>query len=134
MDTVGLTSITVVRRILAFSAFVEVGTGIALLIAPAFVLPLLIGSPAAEGWLPLGRCFGIALLALSVACWPGHAPGGGLPAFRGLLSYNGLVALYLGVLGTAGQWKGVLLWPAVALHALIAVALVLLWRRGPVRN
>jgi hypothetical protein len=122
------------RRILAFSAVIEAGTGVALLIAPAFVLTLLIGRTAAEGWLPLGRCFGIALLALAMACWPGREPGGGPPAFRGLLSYNGLIALYLATLGAAGQWKGLLLWPAALLHALIALALILLWRRGRVRN
>jgi hypothetical protein len=122
------------RRLLAFSAFVEAGTGIALLIAPAVVLPLLIGSTAAEGWLPLGRCFGIALLALAMACWPRREPAGGSPAFRGLLSYNGLIALYLAVLGAGGQWKGPLLWPAVALHAVITLTLILLRRRGPVRN
>jgi hypothetical protein len=134
LDTLGLKSLTAMRRILGFSALVEAGTGIALLIAPAFVLPLLIGSTATEGWLPLGRCFGIALLALVMACWPEREPGGALPAFRGLLSYNGLIALYLTFLGTTGQWKGLLLWPAIVLHALIAVAVIVLWRRGPVRN
>jgi hypothetical protein len=134
LETPGLTSPTAMRRILAFSAFVEAGTGVALLVAPALVLPLLIGSAAAEAWLPLGRCFGIALLALAVACWPARTPGGGLPAFRGLLSYNLLVALYLATLGAGGQWKGLLLWPAVVLHALITLALIVLWRRGAVRN
>jgi hypothetical protein len=122
------------RWILAFSAYAEAGTGVDLLIAPAFVLQLLVGGIVAEGFLPLGRCFGIALLALALACWPGREAGGGLPAFRGLLSYNGLIALYLATLGAAGQWNGLLLWPAVVVHALVAFALLLPWRRGPVRN
>jgi hypothetical protein len=122
------------RRILAFSAIVEAGTAVALLFAPAVVLHLLIGSTAAEAWLPLGRCFGITLLALALACWPGRDPGRGPPAFRALLSYNGLIGLYLATLGAAGQWNGLLLWPAAVLHAVIALALVLLWRRAPVRN
>ena len=59
---------------------------------------------------------------------------GSPPAFRGLLSYNGLFALYLATLGAAGQWNGLLLWPAAVLHAVIALALLLLWRRAPVRS
>ena len=43
-----------------------------------------------------------------------------------MLVYNVLIAVYLGYLGTAGHLKGVLLWPGVALHAL--VALLLIWR------
>ena len=134
METSALTTPTAMRRILAFSALVEAGTAVALLFVPAFLLYLLIGTTAAEAWLPLGRCFGIVLLALALACWPGRDPGGGAPAFRGLLSYNGLIALYLATLGAAGQWNGLLLWPAAVSHALIALALVLLWRRAPVRS
>jgi hypothetical protein len=122
------------RRILAFSAIVEAGTGLALIAAPAFVLSLLIGGTVAEGWRPLGRCFGIAILALVMACWPGREPSGGPAAFRGLLSYNALIALYLTVLGAAAQWRGLLLWPVVVLHALIALGLILLWRRGQMRS
>ena len=83
------------RRILAFSAIVEAGTGLSLITTPALILSLLIGGPVAEGWLPLGRCFGIAILALVMACWPGREPSGGPAAFRGRLSYNALIALYL---------------------------------------
>jgi hypothetical protein len=122
------------RRILAFSAIVEAGTGLALVAAPAFVLSSLIGGKVGEGSWPLGRCFGIAILALVLACWPGREPSGGPAAFRGLLSYNALIALYLSVLGAAAQWTGLLLWPVVVLHALIALALILLWRRGQTRR
>ena len=44
-----------------------------------------------------------------------------------MLTYNALVALYLACLGTVAHMGGVLLWPAVALHA--AVALLLVWTR-----
>jgi hypothetical protein len=73
LETPGLHSPPAMRRILAFSAIVEAGTGLALIAAPAFVLSLLIGGTVAEGWRPLGRCFGIAILALGMACWPGRA-------------------------------------------------------------
>ncbi len=134
MEAPGLQSPPVMRRILTFSAIVEAGTGLALVAAPAFVLSSLIGGKVAEESRPLGRCFGIAILALVMACWPGREPSGGPTAFRGLLSYNALIALYLAVLGAAAQWTGLLLWPVVGLHALVALALILLWRRGQTRR
>jgi len=48
-----------------------------------------------------------------------------------MLAYNALVALYLGYLGIVGHAWGALLWPAVALHAVVAAALVVVAiRRG----
>jgi hypothetical protein len=64
------TNLNTLGKLLAFAAVVEVGTGLVLLIAPAIVVALLLGAEvSAEGTL-LGRCFGIALLALGLACWP----------------------------------------------------------------
>ena len=45
-----------------------------------------------------------------------------------MLVYNTLVALYLAYLGTVGHMSGVLLWPGVALHAVIALLLLWNWR------
>lgn len=113
-------------KILAFSSVAEAGTGLALMIDPAIVARLLLGAdPTAVGTV-IGRCFGIALLSLGLACWPGRRlVGTGAPAFRAMLAYNALIALYLAYLGTVGGLGGLLLWPAVALHA--AVALLLAW-------
>ncbi len=47
-----------------------------------------------------------------------------------MLTYNALIALYLGYLGTVGHMQGLLLWPAVLLHAVVAVWLLLAERRG----
>jgi hypothetical protein len=78
----------------------------------------------------LGRCFGIALLGLGLACWPGRSRAeSGLPAFRAMLSYNALIALYLAYLGTVGRMAGMLLWPAVALHAIVMLLLAWTGRR-----
>jgi hypothetical protein len=46
-----------------------------------------------------------------------------------MLTYNALIALYLAYLGTLGHMRGYLLWPAIALHGVMA--LLLMWaRRG----
>jgi Ca2+/Na+ antiporter len=116
------------RKILGFAVVVEVGTGIVLMIDPAIVVKLLLAAEVSGVGTLLGRCFGIALLALGLACWPGrrHTENAS-PAFRAMLTYNPLIALYLAYLGTAGHMRGLLLWPAVALHAV--VALLLVWTR-----
>jgi len=120
------------RKILAFAAVVEAGTGLALIMDPAIVVRLLLGAELSGVGTVAGRCFGIALLALGMACWPGRNRAEiGVAAFRGMLIYNALIALYLAYLGTAGYSGGLLLWPAVALHAVVALVLVWTRRRGP---
>ena len=44
-------------------------------------------------------------------------------ATQAMLTYSGAVTLYLAYLGFAGGLSGVLLWPAVALHAVLTVLL-----------
>jgi len=125
---VGKDSGGVMRVLLAFSALVEIGTGLALMIVPALVLAVLAGGQIADAWLALGRCFGIAILALGFGCWPrGRRTESGAPALWGLLIYNTLIALYLADLGGSGQWKGLLLWPGAALHGTVALLLILAW-------
>jgi hypothetical protein len=117
-------------KILAFAAVVEVGTGLLLMIDPALMAAVLIGAEVTGTAAALARLFGIALLALGPACWPRRqrAEDGSPAALRGMLIYNVLVALDLTYLGAIGPWHGALLWPAVALHAIVALALVWTWR------
>jgi hypothetical protein len=117
------------KKILTFSAVVEIGTGLALMIDPAIVVRLLLGADLAGVAIAVGRCFGIALLALGLACWPGSQRSrSGSPAFQAMLIYNALIALYLAYLGTITHLEGSLLWPAVALHAVVALLLLWVWR------
>jgi hypothetical protein len=117
------------RKLLTFAAVVEIGTGLVLMIDPVIVVTLLLGTEVSGAATLLARCFGIALLALGLACWPGSQDAeGGSPIFRAMLIYNVLIALYLSYLGTGGHLGGVLLWPAIALHAMLALLLVRAWR------
>ncbi len=127
------TRLSASSRILAFAAIAEAGTGLALIIDPAMVIDLLLGANASNAGPPLGRVAGIALLSLGVVCWPNrHRAGGDSPPFRAMLTYNLLIALFLAYLGTFGHLGGLLLWPAVVLHA--AVALLLVWTRRDERR
>jgi hypothetical protein len=64
------------------------------------------------------------LLALSAACWPGSRTDVAAAPLRGMLIYNASIALYLGYLGAFAQVYGLLLWPAIVLHAVVAALLV----------
>jgi hypothetical protein len=126
--TVSETSHNTLTKILAFAAVVEVGTGLVLMVDPAIVVTLLLGVGVSDAGIPLGRCFGIALLALGLACWQRRQrANSGSPAFRGMLIYNVLIALYLAYLGTVEHLGGLLLWPGVALHAIVALLLARAW-------
>jgi len=96
----------------------ELATGLALLIIPSLVGQLLLGAELNGVAIPVARVAGIALLALGIACWAGRF------ALVGMVTYSTLVALYLAYLGFAGRFVGVLLWPAVALHIVLAVLLM----------
>jgi hypothetical protein len=116
------------RMILAFAAVAEAGTGLVLMVDPALVARLLLGAEVAGTGILLGRCFGIALLTLGLACWPDRRrEAGGAPAFRAMLIYNALIALYLAYLGAVAHLEGLLLWPAIVLHAAVASLLVWTW-------
>jgi Ca2+/Na+ antiporter len=121
------------KNVLYFASVVELGTGLVLIINPALVVALLLGADISGVGIALGMCFGITLLALGLACWPrGSNVQTGSPAFWGMLAYNALIALLLVDLFVVGHFAGVLLWPAVALHA--AVAVLLLWTRRSERS
>jgi hypothetical protein len=104
------------KNVLIFAAVAEAATGLALLVVPSLVGQLLLGEDLTGTAIPVARVAGIALIALAVACWPG-------PPLVGMLTYNALVALYLSYVGLTGSSIGVVLWPAVALHAILTALL-----------
>ncbi len=110
------------RGVLVFAAIAEAATGLVLLVAPAPVVRLLLGADLAGVAGPVARVAGIALVGLGLACWPG-------PPRTGMLTYSAAVTVYLGYLGVTGAASGTLLWPAVALHALLSLAIA--FRRDP---
>jgi len=117
------------KSALTFAAIGEAATGSALLIAPSLVGQLLLGEQLAGVAIPVARVSGLALVALGIACW------GSSPLF-GMLAYSTSATLYLAYLGLAGGLTGVLLWPAVILHAILTALLardVARMRFGPGR-
>ena len=116
-------------KIVIFTIAVEIGTALVLLVNPELVVAWLLGTDADVTVQVVGRCFGIALLALAVTWWPDQASDESTRSYlRGALTYNALIALFLAYLGTARHMAGVLLWPAVALHAVVSFLLIRTWR------
>jgi hypothetical protein len=92
-----------------------------LVVVPSVVGRLLLGAELTGVSVVIGRVTGIALIGLGVACLPGRT------ALCGMVTYNALGAVYFAWLAFGGEWVGPLLWPAVVLHAVIAILLGRVW-------
>ena len=113
------------KALLTVFVLVEVGAGLILGIGPSVLTKLLFGTELETTTaIMAGRVAGIALLSLVIACWTARndtqSPGArGVVA--GMLLYNaGVVALLLAA-GMAHGLTGALLWPALVIHAAMAV-------------
>jgi hypothetical protein len=104
------------KKVLILAAVGEILTGAVLLIVPSLAGQLLFGEALTGVAIAVARVTGIALIALGLACWPG-------PPLVGMLTYSAAVTLYLAYVGFAGGLTGILLWPAVALHAILTALL-----------
>jgi hypothetical protein len=107
-------------KVLALSAAAEAGTGLLLLAWPPIVVRVLFGAEIGGAGVLMSRIAGIALIGLGVSCWPGSSA---FQPLNGMLTYSTLAMLYL-TIGDRGEMVGLLLWPAVVLHAILVVLLV----------
>jgi hypothetical protein len=117
--------------VLGVAAAVEAATGLFLLVLPHLVAKLLLGTDVTGVPIVIGRVAGIALLSLGIGCWLGRQEAGGGWALAAMLLYNVLVTAYLAYVGIGTEFVGILLWPAVVVHAVLTV---LLGREFAVRN
>jgi hypothetical protein len=123
------------NRLLKLTAVIEAATGSGLIVIPSVVVRLLLGSPLDTlAAVTLGRVAGAALLALGVACWLAQYDAQSRTA-RGLVSailmYNIAATAVLAFAGIGLGLHGVALWPAVVLHAAMAVWCIVCLRRSP---
>jgi hypothetical protein len=98
------------------------------MVAPSFVAWLLLGTELSGGGVAVGRVAGISLVSLGIACWPGNEST--RAALCGMAIYSLLVTLYLLSQGVLGGSIGPLLWPAVAVHAVLTSLLAQAWFRA----
>ena len=117
------------KTLLGLAAVLEGATGLVLMIYPALVAYVLFGEGVSGVGQALSRVAGIALLALGVACWPGREAGNASARSTGaMLTYSLLVTIYLVYLGVVAHLAGILLWPAVMVHAVWIFLVVAAWR------
>ena len=119
-------------KLLIATALVETPIGVMLLVLPAPVVALLLGvSLEAPAALVVARIAGAALISLGCACW--LARNDGASRARGLVAamllYNCAAGAVLAHAAAGVRLVGVLMWPAVALHAVLAVWCVASLRR-----
>jgi len=106
------------------AAWLEIIAGIGLILAPKIACQLLFAAPLEGAGLPITRFAGIVLLALGSACLPRPATAQTRAAALGLFVYNAGAVMLFVWLGLATALQGILLWPAVILHAAVAAALL----------
>jgi hypothetical protein len=132
---------TIERRLLILvSAVLETGTGLALLLLPRLVVRVLLGAELVGAGVATSRLCGVALTSLGLACWPESEPP--LPrmdrrAVRALLVYNASATAYFGGLMALDGDRGILLVPAIVIHAVLAALFARMMvglRRRPVEN
>ena len=107
--------------LLVATALVEFATGVALLVAPSFVVELLLGEALGSAASVLvARVAGAALAAIGLTCWL-ERDGSSAGLLAGLLAYNGAVALLLMHGAVFNGVHGLLLWPVAAAHIVFAL-------------
>jgi hypothetical protein len=121
------------KTLLTITAVIEAGTGVALAVAPSAVVLVLLGSPLdSPASLVISRILGAALVSLGAACWLARRDAqfrssSGL--IEAMLLYN-IAAVSLLIHARIGLgMSGVGLWPAVLLHAALAVGCVACLRK-----
>ena len=120
--------------LLVVTALSEAGTGLIALVSPGLLLRLLLGVDQASPETDVcARIAGAALLAIGVACWFGRSEADG-SARRGLLAsvliYDVAAAALLAYAGLGLGMVGIVLWPAVVIHAALALWCLLSLRTG----
>ena len=112
------------KRLLTLTALIETATGLGLILMPLVVVRLLLGSELLGAGISLGRLTGVALLTLGIVCWLASSDTQSCAA-RGIVTamtlYHIGAVLILACAGLQLPAVGIGLWPAVILHAAMAV-------------
>jgi hypothetical protein len=113
------------KPLLLISALIEITTGVALLVVPALLAPILIGAELdTPAGLAVARVAGGALLSLGIACWFGSRDAQSRAAAGivvSMLVYNLAAATLLLALRFYVGLAGIGLLPAAVMHAALAV-------------
>ena len=106
------------------SAFVEIMTGLALLIAPELVVRLLLGDGLGQTGVAVARILGVGLLSVGVAVREAPQQTIRVTTRSAICIFNVGAAALLSIFGLVGELGGPLLWPTAVFHGLIGAAML----------
>ena len=113
------------KILLIVTTIIEAAIGLALVLSPSMPVSMLLGASLdTPGGMVAARIAGAALLALATACWLARNDSQSRAAtglIAALLLYNVAAVAVLVHAGTGLGLSGIGLWPAVLLHAALAV-------------
>ncbi|MGB8988273.1 MAG: hypothetical protein WCC37_16850 [Candidatus Sulfotelmatobacter sp.] len=112
------------KSVVVTAAWLEIVVGAVFLTACDVPSQLLFAAKPEGVGIVLARFAGVGLFALGVACRPSRAAESRRSAALGLFIFNFAVTILFAWVGVATALRGVLLWPVVALHSIIAIALL----------
>jgi hypothetical protein len=122
MSTIQPVARTTAAPLFAVTAVMEIGAGLALLVAPALVIGLLFVPSETRTAAAVGRLAGAALISLGAACWwarHDHVSTASRGLVNSLLIYNAaVVALVL--TGSFGA-RSPLMWALAVMHGTMAI-------------
>lgn len=113
------------KTVVLLAAWLEIAVGVSFVTVLEIPCRALFGSTPEGLGIVLARFAGVTLVALGIACLTAKAVEPSRSAVQGLLVYNAGATVLLMWVALATAFRGILLWPAVALHALIAGVLLL---------
>lgn len=117
------------RTVLLIAAWFEILVGASFVLALNLQSQMLFGATVEGAGAGFGRLAGIALIGLGVACLPAKLEEARQRAVRVLFVYNIGAAILIAWIGATTTFSGVVLWPIVLVHAVIALALALSLRQ-----
>jgi hypothetical protein len=112
------------KFIVLAAAWVEIVVGLSFVVAPDVSIRLLFAAAVEGVNVVVARGAGIAFLGLGIVCLSLELAGSYRRAVRGLLAFNVGATITLAWIAATTSFRGVLLWPFIILHAVIAAALL----------
>ena len=116
------------KALLSITVVLEVPFGVALLASPALPASIVLGAPLdTPTGLTFARLAGAAVVALGIACWRALQDGRSRSAtgvVAAMLFYNVVVIAILMYARLGLGVGGIVLWPAVVLHAVLAACCI----------
>ena len=122
--TSALTDGRATRVVMRLGVAIELIIGFTLLVIPDVVIRALIAADGGTTSTIVGRVLGGALIGLGIAGASARGRTPERPIVLAYVVYNVSTAAVLAAAGVAGTASGILLWPVVAVHALLALVLL----------